>query len=148
MGPPPQEEETDEQKKIREQVFARVKDMVNKRVYVGLSKVNMSSGGPPPIEIVNEHLQYALDLEEKGILFAAGPFVDDTGAMVGDGLFVVRADSKAEAEEILAQDPIHAGQLPKVHGLRLEPPRGQAQPRRRSVGPEPAPLSTDDYKLE
>jgi uncharacterized protein YciI len=82
--------------------------MLNKRLYVGLSKVNMSSG-PPPIEVVHEHLQYALALEQQGVLFAAGPFVDDEGAMIGDGLFIVRANSKAEADEILAKDPIHVG---------------------------------------
>lgn len=107
MGPPPHAPDTPEQAEIRKQVFARVGQMVNKRLYVGLSKVNMSAGGPPPIELIHEHLQYALKLEEDGVLFAAGPFVDDAGAMVGDGLFVVRAGSRAEAEEILAKDPIH-----------------------------------------
>jgi hypothetical protein len=29
--------------------------------------------------------------------------------MIGDGLFIVRAGSKAEAAEILAKDPIHVG---------------------------------------
>jgi catechol 2,3-dioxygenase len=147
MGPPPGEEETDEQKKIREQVFSRVKEMVNKRVYVGLSKVNMSAGGPPPIEIVNEHLKYALELEEKGILFAAGPFVDDTGAMVGDGLFVVRADSKSEAEEILAKDPIHVNNFRKctVYGWNLH--EGKLNLADDATDPD-KPLSTGGYKLE
>jgi catechol 2,3-dioxygenase-like lactoylglutathione lyase family enzyme/uncharacterized protein YciI len=108
MGPPPTEPDTPEQAEIRQQVFGRVKQMLNKRLYVGLSKVNMSSG-PPPIEVIHEHLQYALKLEEDGVLFAAGPFVDDEGAMIGDGLFIVRAGSKAEAAEILAKDPIHVG---------------------------------------
>jgi catechol 2,3-dioxygenase len=108
MGPPPMEPDTPEQAEIRKQVFARVGKMVNKRLYVGLSKVNMTSP-PPPIDVVGEHLQYALKLEEDGVLFAAGPFVDDEGKMVGDGLFIIRADSKAQATEILAKDPIHVG---------------------------------------
>jgi uncharacterized protein YciI len=73
-----------------------------------VSKVNTSSP-PPPIEVVNEHLEYALELEQSGVMFAAGPFVDDEGKMVGDGMFIVRANNKAEATEILAKDPIHVG---------------------------------------
>lgn len=120
MGPPPMEPDTPEQAEIRKQVFARVGQMVNKRLYVGLSKVNMSSP-PPPIEVVNEHLKYALSLEADGVLFAAGPFVDDEGKMVGDGMFIVRADSKAQAAEILAKDPIHVGNYRRctVYGWAL-----------------------------
>jgi uncharacterized protein YciI len=120
MGPPPMEPDTPEQAEIRKQVFARVGQMVNKRLYVGISKVNMTSP-PPPIDVVGEHLKYALELEQQGILFAAGPFVDDEGKMVGDGMFIVRADSKAEAVEILATDPIHVGNFRKctVHGWTL-----------------------------
>lgn len=108
MGPPPMEPDTPEQAETRKQVFARVGQMLNKRLYVGLSKVNMTSP-PPPIDVVGEHLKYALELEEQGILFAAGPFVDDEGKMVGDGLFIIRAGSRSQAEEILARDPIHLG---------------------------------------
>jgi catechol 2,3-dioxygenase len=108
MGPPPMPPDTPEQAEIRKQVFARVGQMVGTRLYVGLSKVNMTSP-PPPIDVVGEHLTYALKLEADGVLFAAGPFVDDEGKMVGDGLFIIRADSKAHATEILAKDPIHVG---------------------------------------
>ena len=120
MGPPPMEPDTPAQAEIRKQVFARVGQMVNKRLYVGMSKVNMTSP-PPPIDVVGEHLKYALELEEQGILFAAGPFVDDEGKMVGDGMFIVRAGSKAEAAEILAKDPIHVGNFRTctVHGWTL-----------------------------
>jgi uncharacterized protein YciI len=113
MGPPPMEPDTPEQAEIRKQVFARVSQMVNKRLYVGISKVNMTSG-PPPIEVINAHLQWALGLENEGRLFAAGPFVDDDGAMVGDGMFIVRADNRAHAAEILNRDPIHQGKFRTV----------------------------------
>jgi catechol 2,3-dioxygenase-like lactoylglutathione lyase family enzyme/uncharacterized protein YciI len=107
MGPPPHEPDTPEQAEIRKQVFARVGEMLGKRLYVGLSRVNMGAGGPPPIELIQEHLEYMLALEREGVLFLAGPFVDDDGAMVGDGMFVVRASSREQAREILARDPIH-----------------------------------------
>jgi catechol 2,3-dioxygenase-like lactoylglutathione lyase family enzyme/uncharacterized protein YciI len=120
MGPPPMEPDTPEQAEIRTAVFARVAQMVNKRLYVGLSKVNMSSP-PPPIEVVGEHLRYALKLEADGVMFAAGPFVDDEGKMVGDGMFIIRAANRAEAEEILARDPIHVGSYRRctVYGWTL-----------------------------
>jgi catechol 2,3-dioxygenase len=120
MGPPPVEPDTPEQAEIRKAVFARVGQMVNTRLYVGLSKVNMSSP-PPPIDVVGEHLKYALKLEEDGVLFAAGPFIDDEGKMIGDGLFILRAGSKAEAQEILAKDPIHVGKYRRftVYGWTL-----------------------------
>jgi catechol 2,3-dioxygenase len=120
MGPPPMEPDTPEQAEIRKAVFGRVGQMINKRLYVGLSRVNMSSP-PPPIDVVGEHLKYALKLEEAGVLFAAGPFVDDDGKMVGDGMFIVRAGSRAEAEEILARDPIHVGNFRRctVYGWTL-----------------------------
>jgi catechol 2,3-dioxygenase-like lactoylglutathione lyase family enzyme/uncharacterized protein YciI len=108
MGPPPMPPDNPDQEAIRKEVFARVGQMINTRLYVGLSKVNMTSP-PPPIEVIHAHLQWALKLEADGALFAAGPFVDDAGSMVGDGLFIVRANSNAEAAEILAQDPIHRG---------------------------------------
>jgi catechol 2,3-dioxygenase len=108
MGPPPTAPDTPDQAEIRKAVFARVGQMINTRLYVGLSRVNMTSP-PPPIDVINQHLQWALKLEADGVLFAAGPFVDDDGKMVGDGLFIVRADSRAHAEAILAQDPIHLG---------------------------------------
>jgi catechol 2,3-dioxygenase len=120
LGPPPGEPDTPESAEIRKQVFARVGQMINKRLYVGLSKVNMTSP-PPPIEVIGEHLKYALELEASGVLFAAGPFVDDDNNMVGDGLFILRAGSKAEAEAILAKDPIHLGKYRRctVYGWNL-----------------------------
>ena len=71
--------------------------------------------------MVGEHLKYALKLEEDGVLFAAGPFIDDEGKMIGDGLFILRAGSKAEAQEILAKDPIHVGKYRRftVYGWTL-----------------------------
>jgi len=54
------------------------------------------------------HLAYLADLEAKGALFLAGPFVDEDGSSTGGGLFVLRAASLAEAEALAAADPYHA----------------------------------------
>lgn len=56
-----------------------------------------------------EHLQYMIDLERKGKLFASGPLGDGTR---GDGMTIVRAKDEEEAREIAMRDPF------VVHGIR------------------------------
>ena len=51
-------------------------------------------------EIRPVHRQYQTKLKETGKLAIAGPFTDDSGA-----LMVYEADSKEEAENILRNDP-------------------------------------------
>jgi uncharacterized protein len=55
------------------------------------------------------HLEFMIDLEKRGILFASGPL--DGGAR-GDGLTIVRAAGLEEAKQIAAGDPF------VVQGLR------------------------------
>ncbi|HEU5273913.1 MAG TPA: YciI family protein [Xanthobacteraceae bacterium] len=56
-----------------------------------------------------EHLAYMIELEQRGKLFASGPFGDGTK---GDGMTIVRAASEAEARELALADPF------VVHGIR------------------------------
>jgi uncharacterized protein YciI len=53
----------------------------------------------------DEHFAYVSELEKRGVLFAAGPFVDEAGASQGGGMFVVRAASAEEAAEIARREP-------------------------------------------
>lgn len=46
------------------------------------------------------HREYLSALKEQGKLFASGPFEDDSGALI-----VYEADSAADAEELIANDP-------------------------------------------
>lgn len=55
-----------------------------------------------------DHLDYQVALEERGIMFAAGPLFDRDGAPPRAGLIIIRANSFAEAEEIAKADPMHA----------------------------------------
>jgi uncharacterized protein YciI len=50
-----------------------------------------------------EHRQYLASLKAKGQLAVAGPFTDDSGALI-----VYEAESAAEAERLLQADPFHA----------------------------------------
>jgi uncharacterized protein YciI len=56
-----------------------------------------------------EHLQYMIDLERRGKLFASGPLGDGSK---GDGMTIVRAASAEEAREIALRDPF------VVNGIR------------------------------
>ncbi|AJC83396.1 YciI-related domain-containing protein (plasmid) [Rhizobium etli bv. phaseoli str. IE4803] len=54
---------------------------------------------------LREHLLYMIDLEKAGVLFLSGPLYDETGAMTGGGVTIVRASSFEEAERIALNDP-------------------------------------------
>ncbi len=60
------------------------------------------------MESLPDHLDYQVSLEERGIMFAAGPLFDQDGAPPRAGLIIIRADSFAEADEIAKADPMHA----------------------------------------
>ncbi|QOL79360.1 YciI family protein [Pseudooceanicola spongiae] len=54
------------------------------------------------------HLAFQVQLENDGILFAAGPLWSGDGThWEGEGMVVVRAASPAAASEIAARDPMH-----------------------------------------
>tara|TARA_R110002110_G_scaffold11656_4_gene55823 strand:+ start:4999 stop:5391 length:393 start_codon:yes stop_codon:yes gene_type:complete len=56
-----------------------------------------------------EHLKYQVEIEQKGIMFAAGPFANDSGdAWSGEGMIIIRASSIEEATEIAQADPMHS----------------------------------------
>jgi uncharacterized protein YciI len=50
------------------------------------------------------HRKYLTDLLQKGKLAAAGPFTDDSGALI-----VYEADTPEQAEALLKSDPFHNG---------------------------------------
>lgn len=56
-----------------------------------------------------EHLQYMVNLERQGKLFASGPLGDSTR---GDGMTIVRAANEVEARELAMHDPF------VVNGIR------------------------------
>lgn len=60
------------------------------------------------LKVLPEHLEYQVALEERGIMFAAGPLFDQDGAPPRAGLIIIRAESFAEADEIAKADPMHA----------------------------------------
>ena len=58
-----------------------------------------------------DHLAHQVDLERRGILFAAGPLYPRDSLIPEAGMFVLRANSFEEAEAIAKTDPLHAAGL-------------------------------------
>ena len=60
---------------------------------------------------IADHLAHQLDLEKRGILFAAGPLYPRDSNLPEAGMFVLRANSFEEAEAIANEDPLHRAGL-------------------------------------
>ncbi|HEU5018487.1 MAG TPA: YciI family protein [Pseudolabrys sp.] len=58
-----------------------------------------------------DHLAHQVDLEKRGIMFAAGPLYPRGSDRPEAGMFVLRANSFEEAEAIANEDPLHKAGL-------------------------------------
>jgi len=89
-----------------EDILEASRGMLQKQLYVVFT--TPTDGLGPVMENIEPHLRYQVELEEKGIMFGAGPFwTDDEQSWEGEGMVIVRAASLAEANEIAAADPMH-----------------------------------------
>ena len=80
---------------------------LQKQMYVYFT--TPANGLGPVMENLEDHLKFQVELEQKGIMFGAGPFwTDDEQRWEGEGMIIIRAGSLAEAREIAASDPMHA----------------------------------------
>jgi len=70
------------------------------------------AAAPPREELAARHHDFIHDLEAKGLLVGAGPFLDDTGNRFGTGMIIFRAATRHEAEAIANAEPYIA------HGVR------------------------------
>ena len=82
------------------------KAMLQKQLYaIFTTPVN---GMGPVFETLEEHLAFQVQLEKDGILYSAGPmWTDDEDSWEGEGLVVIRAESRAAAIRIAESDPMH-----------------------------------------
>jgi 3-hydroxyisobutyrate dehydrogenase len=95
------------------------------RLHVAMSRLAEPGAGPPPSDVLREHLAWMARLEAAGSVFAAGPVVDDDSAILGDGVYIVRADSIAEAKKLLAGDPMHRSGHRTCEVFGWEPHQGR-----------------------
>ena len=78
---------------------------LGKKLYVVLSEPVAAAGDRAAARA--QHLAYQYELERKGIMFAAGPFLDAADQPNGSGLIIYRAASLEAATEIASNDPFH-----------------------------------------
>ncbi len=97
----------DELKVTADDVRAACEGMLQLQLYAVFTKpVN---GLKPIMEVLEQHLEFQISLERRGILFGAGPFwSDDESEWHGEGMVVIRAENLAAAKAIAAEDPMHA----------------------------------------
>ncbi len=69
---------------------------------------NPPADAPPREPLRREHKQFLADLESQGRIFGAGRLVngkEDESTDLGYGMFILRAETRAEAEEIAMAEP-------------------------------------------
>ena len=91
----------------KDDILEASKGMLQMQLFVVFT--TPTNGMGPVMENIEEHLQFQVDLEQRGIMFGAGPFwADDEHTWNGEGMVIIRADSLEYAKEIAATDPMHS----------------------------------------
>jgi uncharacterized protein YciI len=80
--------------------------MLRKKLYVLISKPLVAPEKLKPL--LATHLDYMIDLERRGLLFASGPLTEAGGAASGHGLTILRVKDAAEARRIAEAEPFFA----------------------------------------
>lgn len=88
------------------EVKAASRDMLQRQLYV--VRTRPVAGLGPVLANLEAHLDFQVELERSGILFAAGPiWTEDEERWCGEGMVVLRAESRAAAIAIAERDPMH-----------------------------------------
>ena len=96
-----------EPKILAQDVRNACEGMLRKQLYAVFTRP--ANGLGPVMEILDEHLEFQISLEERGIMFGAGPFwTDDEQEWRGEGMVIIRAENLEAAKAIAAEDPMHA----------------------------------------
>ena len=90
-----------------EDILNASRGMLQKQLYVVFT--TPANGMGPVMANIEAHLKFQIELEQKGIMFGAGPFwTDDEKQWQGEGMVIIRAGSLDAAKKIAASDPMHA----------------------------------------
>jgi uncharacterized protein YciI len=91
----------------KDDILEASKGMLQMQLFVVFT--TPTNGMGPVMENIEEHLQFQVNLEQRGIMFGAGPFwADDEHTWNGEGMVIIRAASLEHAKEIAATDPMHS----------------------------------------
>ena len=95
-------------------VHPLTKKFLGKELYLVVTRPVRS----PEIEKkLADHLAHQVDMEKRGIMFAAGPLYPRGSDVPEAGMFVLRANSFEEAEALANEDPLHKAGL-RVYTLQ------------------------------
>jgi uncharacterized protein len=89
----------------QERVAELTQKMLRRKLYAIFGKTVV----PPEqlMPLLPAHLEYLIDLEKRGLLFASGPLTEiGAGPLGGGGLTVLRVGTAAEAREIAEAEPL------------------------------------------
>ena len=90
-----------------EDILNASRGMLQKQLYAVFT--TPANGLGPVMANIEAHLKFQVELEQKGIMFGAGPFwTDDEKQWQGEGMVIIRAASLDEAKKVAASDPMHA----------------------------------------
>jgi uncharacterized protein len=84
-------------------IAALLAPMVKRTLWAVLSTAQVPSEAMEPHAA--EHLRYMKDLEEKGQLWASGPFIVP-GVTVGDGLTIFNVPDKVDVDRLMKDEPL------------------------------------------
>src|SRR4051794_29920876 len=84
------------------------KSFLGKEMYLVVTRPVRS---PEIAKRLGDHLAHQIELEKRGIMFAAGPLYPRGSDTPEAGMFVLRASSFEEAEAIAKEDPLHKAGL-------------------------------------
>lgn len=91
---------------MKQDILNACKAMLRKSLYVVFTTPTQGLG--PVLQNLEAHLTFQISLEQRGIMFGAGPFWDESETeWMGEGMVIIRAASLAEARAIAAEDPMH-----------------------------------------
>ncbi len=82
--------------------------LLGKELYIVVARPVRS----PEIEKrLADHIAHQIDMERRGIMFAAGPLYARGSDVPEAGMFILRANSFEEAEVLANEDPLHIAGL-------------------------------------
>lgn len=89
-------------------VHPLTKKFLGKELYLVVTRPVRS----PEIEKkLADHLAHQVEMEKRGIMFAAGPLYSRGSDVPEAGMFLLRANSFEEAEALANEDPLHKAGL-------------------------------------
>ena len=111
---------------LHETINALQARMLQKRLYVVLTTAVKSMS--EFASLLPGHLNYMIDLEKRGILFASGPFLASEQVAPGSGMTILRAASLEEAKADRRARPFQRIWHTYLRDTRMATQRGQLHP--------------------